>query len=80
MRVGSTPGPSGWRRGWPATRTERAEKTERADRSWLTKVEVVRKAEGRVPVEVAVIAERDAATHPFAFFAGGSDLVADALR
>jgi hypothetical protein len=40
-------------------RTERAEKTERADRSWLTKVEVVRKAAGRVPVEVAVIAERD---------------------
>jgi hypothetical protein len=30
----------------------------RADR-WVTRVEVVRKAEGRIPVEVAVIAQRD---------------------
>jgi Peptidase family M1 domain len=36
-------------------RTERPEKTVR----WVTRVEVVRKSEGRIPVEVAVIAERD---------------------
>ena len=49
-------------------KTERIERRERADSTvravelptgWVTRVEVVRKAEGRIPVEVAVVAERD---------------------
>ena len=40
-------------------RTERVEKTERAEKTWLTRIEVIRKAEGRLPVEVMVIAQRD---------------------
>jgi hypothetical protein len=58
-------------------RTEKAEKAERTERAvesvgstalppyrrtaWITRVEVVRKAPGRIPVEVAVIAGRDTA-------------------
>ena len=32
---------------------------EETEETWVTRVEVIRKAEGRIPVEVAVIAERD---------------------
>jgi hypothetical protein len=42
-------------------RAEKAEKADRAERGWVSRVEVVRKADGRIPVEVAVIAERDTA-------------------
>jgi hypothetical protein len=45
-------------------RTERAEEqrdSSAAARGWRTRVEVVRKAEGRIPVEVAVVAARDTA-------------------
>ena len=37
----------------------RAEVAEKAEGGWLTHVEVVRKADGRIPVEVAVVAEGD---------------------
>jgi Peptidase family M1 domain len=41
--------------------TERTEEetTEPSEGPWLTRVEVIRRAEGRMPVEVAVVAERD---------------------
>jgi hypothetical protein len=39
-------------------KTERVAKVERAER-WVTRVEVLRKGAGRIPVEVAVVAERD---------------------
>jgi hypothetical protein len=44
-------------------RAERAERAEREDTptGWITRVEVVRKAEGQIPVEVAVVGERDTA-------------------
>ena len=40
-------------------KTERTERTDRAERSWVTRVEVVRNADGRIPVEVAVLAAQD---------------------
>ena len=47
---------------------KKAERTERSGDSatsapsvWITRVEVLRKAPGRIPVEVAVIAEKDTA-------------------
>jgi hypothetical protein len=43
-------------------RTEKTEMTEQAAGRWVTRVEVVRKANGQVPVEIAVIAERDTGT------------------
>jgi hypothetical protein len=43
-------------------RTERTERTEKtAGQRWRTRVEVVRKSEGRIPVEVAVIGQKDTA-------------------
>jgi hypothetical protein len=39
----------------------RTERTERTSFEWLTRVEVLRKAPGRIPVDVAVIGERDTA-------------------
>ena len=39
----------------------KVERAEKADRSWVTRVEVLRKGEGRIPVEVAVIAQHDTA-------------------
>jgi hypothetical protein len=36
-------------------------RAKKASSAWITHIEVVRKAEGRIPVEVAVIAERDTA-------------------
>jgi hypothetical protein len=40
-------------------KSEKSERSERTEGRWITRVEVVRKANGRIPVEVAVIAERD---------------------
>jgi Peptidase family M1 domain len=39
-------------------KVEKAEKAEKSER-WITRVEVIRKEAGRIPVEVAVIARRD---------------------
>jgi hypothetical protein len=48
-------------------KTERMERADTADKAetqpagWITRVEVLRKAEGQIPVEVAVLGERDTA-------------------